>query len=126
MEYLVDSNVLIDYVAQRFKPQQLIQLDVIFDVALNVSAISKIETLGFNTPIEEEKKMLQFFSISNIIGLTDDIIELTIQLRKTNKIKTPDAIIAATALTHSLTLITRNLSDFINIPGLTVIDPHTL
>jgi len=117
---------LIDYVAERFKPQQLIKLDVIFDAALNVSAITKIETPGFNAPIEEEKRMLQFFSVANIIALTDDIIELTIQLRKINKLKTPDAIIAATALTHSLALISRNLSDFKNIPGLVVIDPHTL
>jgi len=125
MGYLIDSNVLIDYVVERFKPQQLLKLDTIFDIELNVSVITKIETLGFNAPPEEEKKMLQFFSVANIIALTDEIIQLTIHLRKTVKLKTPDAIIAATALVYNYTLFSRNLSDFKNIPGLTVIDPHT-
>lgn len=126
MGFLVDSNVLIDYVAERFKPEQLLKLDAFFDAELNVSIITKIETLGFNAPAAEEKKMLQFFSVANIIGLTDDIAQLTIQLRKTIKLKTPDAIIAATSLIYKHTLFSRNLTDFKNIPGLTVLDPHTL
>ena len=32
----------------------------------------------------------------------------------------PDAIIAATALTHGLTLVTLNLADFEGIPGLSL------
>lgn len=103
----------------------MLKLDTIFDIELNVSVITKIETLGFNAPPEEEKKMLQFFSVANIIAITDEIIQLTIHLRKTVKLKTPDAIIAATALVYNHTLFSRNLSDFKNIPGLTVIDPHT-
>jgi len=125
MGHLVDSNVLIDYVAERFNPQQLHKLDTIFDIELNVSVITKIEILGFNAPREEEKKMLKFFSTANMIALTDNIIELTIDLRKKVKLKTPDAIIAATALVYNYTLLSRNLTDFKNIPVLTVIDPHT-
>ncbi len=34
------------------------------------------------------------------------------EIRKTNRIKLPDAIIYATALVNNLTLITRNTSDF--------------
>lgn len=114
------------YVAQRFIRAQLLKLDAIFDAELNVSIITKIETLGFNAPADEEKKMLQFFDIANIIALTDGVSQLTIHLRKTIKLKTPDAIIAATALVYNHTLLSRNLPDFKNIPGLTVIDPHTL
>jgi predicted nucleic acid-binding protein len=36
----------------------------------------------------------------------------------------PDALIAATALEHSLTLYTRNVRDFQMIPGLIVQQPH--
>ena len=36
---------------------------------------------------------------------------------------TNDAIIAATALTHRLPLVTRNTDDFAVIPGLRLIDP---
>jgi hypothetical protein len=43
--------------------------------------------------------------------MTNDILEQTIQIRKTNKIKIPDAIIAASAIIHNLTVVTRNLDD---------------
>ncbi|CAN5393106.1 hypothetical protein BH10BAC3_BH10BAC3_30350 [soil metagenome] len=40
--------------------------------------------------------------------------------------KLGDAIIAATALVHNLTLLSPNTADFKNITGLVVIDPHAL
>ena len=126
MGYLIDSNVLIDYVAERFSTQQLLRLDAILDVELNVSIIVKIETLGFNAPLNEEQKLVYFFGMANVIALTNDISNLTISLRKTVKLKTPDAIIAATALVHNHTLLTHNLSDFKNVPNLIVVDPYTL
>ena len=43
-----------------------------------------------------------------------------------HKIKTPDAIIASTAIVNGLTLITRNTKDFKNIEGLKIIDPYEL
>lgn len=49
---------------------------------------------------------------------------MTIEIRKKYKIKLPDAIIAGTALTYSLTLVTRNTKDFDKIEGLSVINPH--
>lgn len=55
MGYLVDSNVLIDYVTERFKKNQLKALDLIFDEALQISVITKIEILGFNG--EKMKKL---------------------------------------------------------------------
>lgn len=47
----------------------------------------------------------------------------TILIRRQYKIKLPDAIIAATALVHNLILVTRNTSDFKNIPELQLINP---
>ena len=126
MGYLVDSNVLIDYIAERFDPEKLTKLDLIFDVELNTSVISKIEVLGFAVPEAEAVKLHNFFSIANVIGLTNEICELTILLRKSVKIKIPDAIIAATAIIHNLTLISRNLKDFKDLPDLIIKDPYTL
>jgi predicted nucleic acid-binding protein len=51
----------------------------------------------------------------------------TIHLRRTyKKLKLGDAIIAATALVHGFTLVTRNTKDFKNIEGLEVLDPYAL
>jgi predicted nucleic acid-binding protein len=49
--------------------------------------------------------------------------EKVIELRRTNNIKLPDAIIAATALVSNLVLWTHNTSDFANIPDLQLLDP---
>lgn len=44
--------------------------------------------------------------------LTEDIAEQTIQLRQKFRTKTPDSIIAATALVNGLTVVTHNTDDF--------------
>lgn len=63
---------------------------------------------------------------SVVLGLSDDIVEQTIEIKKENKIKTPDAIIAATAILNQLTLILRNTKDFYEIDGLEVLNPHEI
>ncbi len=63
---------------------------------------------------------------SIVLDLTKEVVDTCIQLRKNNKIKLPDAIIAATALVNNLVLISRNIADFKNIKDLQVLDPHTL
>jgi predicted nucleic acid-binding protein len=45
-------------------------------------------------------------------------VERTIQIRRKNRIKLPDAIIAATTLQNDLILVTSNISDFKNIKDL--------
>lgn len=126
MGYLIDSNVLIDYVAERFSESQLESLDTIFDDNLIISIITKIEILGFNISPEEERKMDEFLNYAYIIQLTDDIVNTTISLKKSIRIKTPDAIIASTALINDHILITSNTSDFKRIAGLKLLKPHEL
>ena len=60
-----------------------------------------------------------------VLQLSNAIVEKTIEIRKSVRIKLPDAIIAATALVHGYTLLTRNVSDFSNVTGLTVINPFS-
>lgn len=53
--------------------------------------------------------------------LDDAITERAIALRrKYKKLKLGNAIIAATAIEHNLTLITHNIADFKNIAGLNI------
>jgi predicted nucleic acid-binding protein len=91
-----------------------------------VSVISKIEVLGFNAPSQELKLLEDFFNDVMILDLNSEVIEQTILLRRAVKMKTPDAIIAATAVAYQLSLITRNTVDFKNIPGLTIVDPYSV
>jgi len=47
--------------------------------------------------------------------LTDDIANMVIDIRQQFKIKTPDAIIGATALAHGFDIVTNNVDDFKNL-----------
>ncbi len=65
-----------------------------------------------------------FINDALVIELEKEIKLKTAEIRKAHKIKLPDAIIAATALTHDLTLLARNVSDFKNIYGMKMINPY--
>jgi len=93
----------------------------------SISVITHIELLSNkNIPSDEWKQIQDFIQIAVIYELKKEIVEQTIILRQDYKIKTPDAIIAATALVHNRKLITRNISDSKNIPDLIVVDLHAL
>lgn len=123
MQYLFDSNILIYHLRGSLNPRgsHLILEGLTGKGAYSI--ISKIELLGFKQTTAEEQQARLFLSGLQELELTSEIAEQTIQLRKTYKIKLPDAAIAATAIIHSLTLITRNTSDFLRIAGLNIIDP---
>jgi len=123
-QYLMDSNAIIDYLSGNLSPNGMAFLDRIVDEVPKVSVISKIEVLGYNAPSGVSQLLTDFMNDSMILELTDLVVDQTIELRKRYKIKLPDALIAATALVHGLELISRNVSDFKNISGLAVTDPH--
>lgn len=123
-QYLIDSNPLIDFFNSKLNERGQ---NFIAAIDPFISVITKIELLGNkNIPSQEWEQLQAFMKIATIYTLDNNTVEQTIVLRQQHKIKIPDAIIAATALLHEFTLISRNLSDFKNIPGLKVIDPYTL
>ena len=127
MRYLLDTNTVIDYLNVAFPNTAMQRLDIIIDNESIISVITKMETLGFNfKAIEELNVMEAFIGGSVILNIDNGIVDKTIEIRKIRKLKLPDAVIAATALVYSLTLLSRNLADFKNINGLTVIDPYSL
>ena len=71
-----------------------------------ISFITEVELLGFNnlTPIQE-KKLQNLVEDCWLIEWNSKIKEATIILRKSYKIKLPDAIIAATSLVYDLPLV---------------------
>jgi predicted nucleic acid-binding protein len=109
----------IDYVGG-FLPQKASDwLDNRIDTNIYISVINKIEILGFQTETAEE--MLPFEELVDtvkMINITDKIVNQTITLRKTYKIKLPDALIAATALVNDFILLSANKKDFKRINGL--------
>jgi predicted nucleic acid-binding protein len=65
-----------------------------------------------------------FIADSVVLDIGPDVIAQCVAIRKGKKIKTPDTIIAATALALGYTLITNNEKDFANIKGLKIMNPY--
>ncbi len=124
--FLLDTNTVI-YLGNGSLPEKALDfLRIEVKKGVSLSVISEIELLGWNAPSEHEAFITEsFVSGSFIIQLTRSIVLKTIEIRKMRKIKLPDAIIAATALVHDLTLISRNDGDFRKIDNLKYLNPFT-
>ena len=117
---ILDSNIII-YAAL---PEHKLLRDLIKKEAPQISAITKVEVLGFHKLTSQAKGYFEtFFEAAFAIPITSSIINRAVHLRQQKKMSLGDALIAATALEHQLTLLTRNISDFEHIQDLTVIDP---
>lgn len=125
-QYLIDSNAVIDYLGNKLNSKGMDFMNGVVDAVPNVSVITKIEVLGFNAPNEHYNTLTNFISDAMVLDLSDNVVEISIEIRRKYKTKLPDAIIAAMALVYNLILISRNVSDFRNIDGLQIIDPHSL
>ncbi len=125
-KYLIDTNIVIDYLGKRLPDSGMNFMNTIIDAIPNVSVITKIELLGFNTPEEHYQLLVQFMNDASVLDLSNDVVDASILIRKNHKSKLPYAIIATTALVYDLVVISRNTSDFKNIDGIKVINPHNM
>ena len=117
---LVDSNIII-YVTSGQYPELT---SWFLDNAPSASAVSMVEVLGYHNLKSAEKAELErFFSRLNVIYPTAEEFDRAIELRQRHAMSLGDALIAATALYHGLTLATHNKKDFEWIKSLEVVDP---
>ena len=125
-KYLIDNNVISNYFSRIYSPKATEFLSEIIDEIPNISIITQIEALSWvNVDKSKEEIINEFINDSNIIGLDTFVVSRCVKIRRSRKIKTPDAIIAATAIENGFILITSD-SDFLNIPDLELIDPKKL
>ena len=99
-------------------------VDLLLKESFNISVITKIEFLSWSRLKEDaelDKKAQTFVSYATLFDLDDKVAQKTIDIRREFKTKTPDAIIAATALVHEMPIVTNNTSDFESL-GLEVIN----
>jgi predicted nucleic acid-binding protein len=116
---LIDSNIVIDVLAG--VPRALAEVRKHRDRAISV--ITWIEVTAGLT--EEEQRLREFVSANfPVIALTPEIAEESAFLRRTSRLKLPDAVILATAHKQDRVLVTRNTRDF--SPGRFVRIPYTL
>lgn len=123
MRYLIDSNI---WLYASSDEQQVVKfLDEAEDAEwAGYSAITRLEIFGFpDLKPEHEAKLNDLLKCFSEAPVGSDVIDKAIEIRKGKRVRSPDAIIAATALLMAAKLVTRNTDDFKGIKGLEVMDP---
>lgn len=119
--YLLDTNSVIYFFNGEEKIAKLIE-DPENEIA--VSFITKIELLSFEPADKALKKRIeQFLNEITIVFPDDVIIALTINYRKSLKLKIPDALICATAKALKLPLVTADKQLHNKLKSIKVISP---
>lgn len=109
MEKIVfDTNILIDYLngvekarKELSKPGKKI-----------ISLITAIELLVGAENVDEQEGVEAFLAHFDKSAVDQVVADLAVIVRKEYRLKIPDAIIYATALSQEATLLTRNTKDF--------------
>jgi predicted nucleic acid-binding protein len=100
-------------------------MDAVMDAGPKLSVITQIELLCWKTEATKEQQVKDFISDSEVFDITPNVILHCVEIRRNKKIKTPDAIIAATALALGYTLVSNNDKDFFGIKGLKYLNPYS-
>jgi len=104
---IFDTNILI------YLSKYIIKPETIVTDSSAISVITKIEVLGYPFPNKDEHDLLaNICDVLQVIPLSDEIAEKTIEIWKNYRIKLADAIIYATALIEKKPLLNNNIQDF--------------
>jgi predicted nucleic acid-binding protein len=112
-DLLVDTDVLVDHLRGRRRL-------VADGRRLAVSVVSRCELFA---GCDEPDRLRRLIAPMVELPIDAAIAELAGTTRRRTGIATPDALIAATALIHSIPLMTRNRRHFIRVGELEVIAP---
>ena len=114
--YLLDSDIIIDYLAKREQAIALIEKIIQQGELPATSVLTEIEVkIGLRDA--QIPQVNKFFDALTIIPVTSDITKLAIEIirfwrRKGKTLHLVDACIAATAISNDLILVTNNKKDY--------------
>lgn len=125
MKYLVDSDYVADYLGEHPAAIKLLSSFAKDDLSISLITYGEIyEGIHFGRDPQKTTDVFQrFLRPVVILPLTQPIMRqfarIRGELRRTGKIIGDfDILIAATAIQHNLTLLTRNTKDYQRIPDL--------
>lgn len=118
-----DSNILIYHLNDALPSAARDRVERWIVAGAAISVITRIEVLGYPQPEASQQQAAHLLTLFDEVALHEDVVRRTIALRQRLRIRTPDAIIAATAMSQNAPLVTRNHRDFSRIDGLDVQNP---
>lgn len=83
-KYLIDTNVIIDNFGNKL-PEKAKSL--LYTIELTISAVTKVEVLGWiNATNEQLQPLYDFMEIASILPINEAVVEKTIAIRQTKKL----------------------------------------
>ncbi|MBA2278726.1 MAG: type II toxin-antitoxin system VapC family toxin [Chloroflexia bacterium] len=133
MPDLLDSDIVIDYLQRQ--PAIRLQFRGFRHDGLSISAVTHMEVLdGILSNVDSVTASVDFDEFLMFVAVlpfsrreADLCARLRADLRRRGRrtrARYLDLMIAATAMTHGLTLVTRNRDDYGDLPGLTLVRAH--
>jgi len=129
--YVLDTNTVLDYF--RGKGSVAANLLALPPSEVALPAIVAYEVwvgvLGSQNAKRRQAQYEQFLATVEVLPFDSAVSRRAAELRQTLErggegIGPMDTLIAATALAHNATLVTRNVREFGRVPGLQVVDWH--
>ena len=125
--YLIDTNIFTKYTQGELSEKGSDLVDgILNNFSCQISVITRIELLSWNTDQETVNLIKEFIGMSKEFGLTEEIIIKTAEMRRSVKIKLPDAVIATTAMVNDFILLSDNDRDFGKVAHLRYVNPTKL
>lgn len=120
--YTFDTNAIIYYLNEDPAVVAVLEPLLAQDIALFVSVVTELELLSYGSLTDEDMvEITQLLTSLVVFPLESRLAHLAAALRRQYRLKTPDSVVAATALLTRTTLVTRNVQDFHGIAGLSVL-----
>lgn len=123
MRYLLDTGLLIRHLRGHKDTVQLLR-SLSKSNRLCISTVTRLEIKAGAHPDEQamtQNLLSRFVNLELDTDVADKAGEIIWQAKQKNQpILIPDAIIAATALVHNITLVTFNAKDFQHVPSLSL------
>jgi predicted nucleic acid-binding protein len=122
--HLFDSSILIYRLNDVLPPTASRRAETWTAEGAFVSVVTRIEVLGYpDQTLDQTRRAFALLDLLAELPLREPVVQSAIRLRRRHSIRLGDAIIAATALEHDLSLVTRNTGDFEWIDGLSLLNP---
>ncbi len=129
MRYLVDTDWVIDYLMGVEQARELFDAILPAGIAISIITFSEIYEgiLTGTDPKRAEKAFRDLLRRVTVLGMTRRVAKQNAETRgELRRLKRPitqrafDLLIAATAIAYDLTLVTRNVHDYDDIPKLKI------
>jgi len=131
-KYLLDTNVISELARKKPSPSVLEFFESLDEITLSVITIEEIEFGIERVPTNQRKYLWKWWSAllslpPVVLGVDEKVAKLAGNLRAKQESKgksrtQADMLIAATAITNGLILVTRNTKDFSEC-GVSVLNP---